>query len=332
MHTPNPDRYSILPYRAVSWSSGLKLPPIALGFWHNFGYERSYEDVRDTVLEAFDHGITHFDLANNYGRPAGSAETNLGRILREDLWAYRDELVISTKAGFDMWEGPYGSGGSRKYLMSSLDQSLKRLGIPYVDIFYHHVYDPSTPLDETMQALHDIRQSGKALYVGLSNYPKDKLEEAIALLKAKGVAPILYQPHFSLLDRDVKDEGQIELCKKEGVGVIPYSVFNQGLLTNRYLESIPADSRMADSNNPFLTEHALSLSMRKKLHALNDYAGQIGRSLTEVALRYVLDEEGVSAALIGVSRTSQLLELVALAKREALTEEERNRLESIAKE
>lgn len=332
MYTPNPDRYTILSYRAVSWSSGLKLPPIALGFWHNFGFERPYEEVRDTVLEAFDHGITHFDLANNYGRPAGSAETNLGRILREDLWAYRDELVISTKAGFDMWEGPYGSGGSRKYLLSSLDQSLKRLGIPYVDIFYHHVYDSSTPLDETMQALHDIRQSGKALYVGLSNYPKDKLEEAIALLKAKGVAPILYQPHFSLLDRGVKDDGQIELCKKEGVGVIPYSVFNQGLLTTRYLESIPEDSRMADPSNPFLTERALSPTMKKKLQALNAYAGRIGRSLTETALRYVLDEKGISAALIGVSRTSQLLELIDLAKRDPLTQDEFIDLETIAKE
>jgi L-glyceraldehyde 3-phosphate reductase len=332
MHTPNPDRYSFLPYRTVSWSTGLKLPPIALGFWHNFGYERPFDEVRETVLTAFDSGITHFDLANNYGRPAGSAETNLGRILREDLWAYRDELVISTKAGFDMWEGPYGCGGSRKYLMASLDQSLKRLGIPYVDVFYHHVYDPSTPLYETMQALSDIRQSGKALYVGLSNYPKDKLEEAIALLKAKGVTPIMYQPHFSLLDRGVKEDGQIELCKKEGVGVIPYSIFNQGLLTNRYLETIPEDSRMADANNPFLTERAWSDSMKKKLHALNDYAGQIGRSLTEAALRYVLDEDGVSAALIGVSRTSQLLELIELAKREPLSTQERNKLESIAKE
>jgi len=332
MHTPNPNRYDQLPYKAVSFNTGLKLPPIALGFWHNFGFERPFEDVRETVLTAFDHGITHFDLANNYGRPAGSAEINLGRILREDLLAYRDELVISTKAGFDMWEGPYGRGGSRKYLISSLDQSLARLGIPYVDVFYHHVHDASTPLEETMQALADIRHSGKALYVGLSNYPKDKLEEAIVLLKAKGVAPILYQPHFSLLDRGVKDDGQIELCLREGVGVIPYSIFNQGLLTTRYLESIPEDSRMADPNNPFLSERVLSSAMKKKLMAISAYAASIDRSITEIALHYVTGEQGVACALVGVSRTSQLTELLELAKKPPLSDLERQTLEAIAKE
>lgn len=332
MHTPNPDRYTLLPYQPVSWSTGLKLPPIALGFWHNFGFERDYEAVRETVLKAFDQGITHFDLANNYGRPAGSAETNLGRILREDLWAYRDELIISTKAGFDMWEGPYGRGGSRKYLMSSLDQSLSRLGIPYVDIFYHHVHDSETPLEETTQALKDILVQGKALYVGLSNYPLDKLEEAIRLLKQKGVSPILYQPHFSLLDRFAKEEGHIELCRKEGVGVIPYSIFNQGLLTGRYLKNIPEDSRIADPNNPFLTERALSETMRKKLKKLDQTAHERGRTIAEAALHYVLGEPGVSAAIVGVSKTSQLEELLDLVKRPPLNEEDRLAFEAIAKE
>lgn len=312
MFEPSPERYSRMIYRHAG-KSGLQLPLISLGFWHNFGFERQFEAVRDMVLYAFDHGITHFDLANNYGLPDGSAEINLGKIMKQDLKAYRDQLVISTKAGYYMWPGPYGNGGSRKYMLSSLDQSLDRMGLEYVDIFYSHRYDPDTPLTETMGALVEAIKRGKALYVGLSNYPKDKLAEAFGILDDLGIKPILYQPHYSLMDRDVELDGSIELCRKSGIGVIPYSIFNQGLLTGKYLHGIPKDSRMANPDNLFLQEKDLDVSTRTKLTSLAEMAGNSGESMTALALKMVLNQPGITSALIGVSRLEQLKELIAVA-------------------
>jgi len=317
MYKPNAKRYESMPY-FYTGKSGLKLPKISLGFWHNFGDEKPYETVKETVLRAFDLGITHFDLANNYGRPGGSAERNLGKILNEELKPYRDELIISSKAGFGMWEGPYGSGGSRKYLMASLDQTLARLGLDYVDIFYHHVYDEHTPLEETMTTLKDIVASGKALYVGLSNYPSDKLKEAVKMLKSKGVNPVLFQPHYSLMDQFIKEEGHIKICQEDGLGIIPFSIFNQGILTDKYLNGIPDDSRAKDKDNPFLNEAAISDKLRTLLNDLKAIADREGMSLTHLSLNYVLSTEGITSALVGVSRLSQLEDLANIKDIEPL--------------
>jgi L-glyceraldehyde 3-phosphate reductase len=310
-------------------NSGLICPVISLGFWHNFGEEKPYDDVRNLVLKAFDHGIFHFDLANNYGRPGGSAEKNLGRILREDLAGYRDELIISTKAGYRMWDGPLGEWGSRKHLMASLDQSLERMGLRYVDIFYSHRVDSNTPLEETMSALSDAVHQGKALYIGLSNYPKDALKKAIAILKSLGTPPVLYQPHFSLADREVQQQGAMDLCRDEGVGVIPFSIFNQGLLTGKYLDGVPKDSRMGNSHNPFLNTKDLTPSLQEKLTRFHQYAQSHHRSMTELALLYVLGEPSVTSALVGVSRIEQLDELLDGLGNEPLNASMRQDLENI---
>ena len=320
MYKPNAKRYETMPFVRAG-KSGLKLPKISLGFWHNFGEEKSFEAVKETVLRAFDLGITHFDLANNYGRPAGSAERNLGKILNNELAPYRDELIISSKAGFGMWEGPYGSGGSRKYLMASLDQTLERLGLDYVDIFYHHVYDDQTPLEETMTALKDIIASGKALYVGLSNYPSDKLKEAIKLLKGKGVNPVLFQPHYSLMDQFIKEEGHIKVCEEEGLGIIPFSIFNQGILTDKYLNGIPEDSRAKDKDNPFLNEDAISDKLLTLLKALKQIAIRLDLTLTDLSLNYVVSTQSVTTALVGVSKLSQLEELARIKEIDPLSDE-----------
>lgn len=309
MYTPNPDRYTKMRYRQVG-NSGLKLPEISLGFWHNFGYEKPYDQVKEMVLYAFDHGITHFDLANNYGRPDGSAERNLGKILQEELMPFRDEIVISTKAGYFMWDGPYGDGGSRKYLLASLDQSLARMNIPYVDIFYSHRYDPNTPLEETMGALSDAVRSGKALYIGLSTYPVNELRKAIRILKENKTPPLIYQPHFSLLDQGILEDKTVDVCIEEGVGIIPFSIFNQGILTGRYLHSIPEDSRISDPNNPFLSQASLNVSIQDKMKKMDQLAQNKKFSLTNLALNYVLETKGISSALIGVSKLSQLTELL----------------------
>lgn len=328
MYIANPDRYHYMTYNRVG-RSGVKLPRISLGFWHNFGDENDFESVKEMVLYAFDHGITHFDLANNYGLPDGSAETNLGRILNEELAPYRDELFISTKAGYYMWAGPYGDGGSRKYMLSSLDQSLKRLGLPYVDLFYSHRYDSETPLEETMLALVDAVKQGKALYVGLSNYPTEPLSKAIKILKSHGVEPLLFQPHYSILDQWAKDNGSMELCQKEGLGIIPYSIFNQGLLTGKYLKDIPEDSRMARSDNPFLTKEALKENLLVKLNKLNDLAKREGRTMTELAIQYIFTEPGVSSALVGVSRLSQLQELLSYTNTKLISDKVREEIHSM---
>ncbi len=305
MYIAAKDRYQNMPYNRVG-KSGLKLPQLSLGLWQNFGYEKPFEEVKEIILKAFDSGITHFDLANNYGRPGGSAETNLGKILANELAPYRDELIISTKAGYGMWEGPYGDEGSRKYLIASLDQSLKRLGIDYVDIFYHHRPDYNTPLEETMKALADIVTQGKALYVGISNYPIDLAKKAKELLDGYGVKLLIHQPSFSMLNRWIQDTRLDEVMEQEGIGIIPFSILSQGLLTAKYINDIPKDSRIGNPDVPFLNEGNVTKELRKKLVALKEIADKRGQSLAQMAIAWTCAQKGISTVLIGVSRLSQL--------------------------
>lgn len=324
-------RYEDMKYQFAG-KSGVRLSRVSLGFWHNFGDENDYEKVKEMVVYAFNHGITHFDLANNYGIPSGSAEKNFGRIIKEELSEYRDQMFISTKAGYYMWPGPYGDGGSRKYLLSSLNQSLKRLGLDYVDLFYSHRYDSNTPLEETMMALVDAVKMGKALYVGLSNYPPKELEEAIHILKAHDVKPLLFQPSYSLINQRNKESGAFDVCINEGVGIIPFSIFSQGLLTGKYLQGIPKGSRMDRGDNPFLTKDALTDETVAKLWKIHDVAEKNNISMSELSLRYVLSTKGISTSLIGVSRLSQLEELIEIAKKDNLDEKIMKELESIVGE
>ncbi len=286
--------------------SGLLFPEVSLGLWQHFGQESDYENARHLVEKAFSAGITHFDLANNYGDPPGSAEENFGRILKEDNALERKKILISTKAGFRMWDGPYGDGGSRKHLLTSLDESLARLGVDHVDIFYSHRYDPDTPLEETMRALADAVRLGKALHVGLSNYPKDKLAEAIRILKDLDCPPLVYQGHYSLLDQGVKEDGTLALLAEEGVGFVPYAVFNHGLLTTKYLEGIPAVSRAADKSHPFIKEADVTDSLREQLRRLDARAQERNARITHLALRHVLRTENVVTTLLGVRDEAQL--------------------------
>jgi len=305
MYIADSKRYDKMKYNYVG-NSGLKLPQISLGFWHNFGYEKDYEEVKKVVLKAFDKGITHFDLANNYGRPAGSAESNLGKILSNELKDYRDELIISTKAGWMMWEGPYGDFGSRKYLMASLNQSLKRLNLDYVDIFYHHRPDPDTPLLETMTALADIVKQGKALYVGISSYPTELALEAKKILETLGVPLLIHQPSYSMLNRWVQDTNLDVEMEKNGVGIIPFSILSQGLLTNKYLHGIPSDSRAANKDVPNLNENQITEELLLKLNKLNKIAEKRNQSLAQMAVSYTCIQKGFSSVLIGVSKLEQL--------------------------
>jgi L-glyceraldehyde 3-phosphate reductase len=284
--------------------SGVLLPRVSLGFWHNFGSADSYENSRSIARYAFDHGITHFDLANNYGPPYGSAEKTLGKLMDEDFRPYRDELFISTKAGYDMWQGPYGNWGSRKYLMASLDQSLKRMHIDYVDLFYSHRYDPETPLEETLQALVDIVRQGKALYVGLSRWPLDATKFAIQYLRDRDVPLLIYQGRLNLLDRAPQQEGILDLLQREGVGFISFSPLAQGLLTDRYLKGIPEDSRM--SRGHFLKKEMLTPELFSRVESLNRTAVSRGETLADMALAWILQQKGVTSVLVGASRTSQL--------------------------
>jgi len=310
-------RYAEMTYR-VSGRSGLKLPAISLGLWHNFGGVDRYRTGRDVVLAAFDHGITHFDLANNYGPPPGSAEETLGALLRNDLAPYRDELIISTKAGYAMWDGPYGDWGSRKNLIASLDQSLRRMGLDYVDIFYHHRPDPNTPLEETMAALAYAISSGRALYVGLSNYPPEQLKRAAALLRGLGTPCLIHQPRYSMLDRTI-EHGLLQALEAEGVGCIAFSPLAQGVLTDRYLGgSIPADSRAAGTTGFLRPEH-LTAEKIEVVRALNDVALGRGQTLAQLALSWVLRHPGMTSVLIGASRPSQILDGVKAAQAPALT-------------
>ena len=284
--------------------SGILLPKVSLGFWHNFGGIDDYDRSRAITRYAFDHGITHFDLANNYGPPYGSAENTLGRLMNDDFRPYRDELFISTKAGYDMWPGPYGNWGSRKYLMASLDQSLSRMRLDYVDLFYSHRYDPETPLEETLQALVDIVRSGKALYIGISRWPLEALKTAISYLRQHDTPLLIYQGRLNLLDRAPIDEGIIDLCKKEAIGFISFSPLAQGLLTDRYLNGVPADSRM--SRGKFLKPDALTPELLSEIKRLNAVAQNRNETLAEMALAWILSHPTVTSVLVGASSTKQL--------------------------
>ncbi|GGM28375.1 glyceraldehyde 3-phosphate reductase [Paraliobacillus quinghaiensis] len=307
-YLPASDRYDQIPYNRVG-NSGLKLPAISLGLWNNFGGEDVVENQRKMLRRAFDLGITHFDLANNYGPPPGSAEENFGSILKKDFQAYRDELIISTKAGFGMWEGPYGDWGSKKYLVSSLDQSLKRLQLDYVDIFYHHRPDPETPLEETMATLDLMVRQGKALYVGISNYGAADTEKAVEILQKQGTPFIIHQAAYSMFNRWVED-GLTDVLEKAGAGCIAFVPLAQGLLTNKYLNGIPKDSRAAKEHIPFLNKKDVSDDVIEKVNQLNDIAKERGQSLAQMALAWVLQEKTVVSALIGASRVSQIEENV----------------------
>ncbi len=284
--------------------TGVLLPKLSLGLWHNFGGVDPFERSRQIIRYAFDHGVTHFDLANNYGPPYGSAEETFGRMMAEDMKPYRDEMFISTKAGYDMWPGPYGDWGSRKYLMASLDQSLKRMNLEYVDLFYSHRYDPETPLEETLQALVDVVRQGKALYVGISRWPLEATKTAINYLRQHDVPLLIYQGRLNMLDREPQDEGILQLCHQEGVGFISFSPLAQGLLTDRYLKGIPTDSRMAKEK--FLKHEMLTPELLEQLKSWNAEAEAKGQTLAEYALRWILEQQGVTSVLVGASSTEQL--------------------------
>ena len=299
-----PDRYDNgMTFRRCG-QSGVLLPELSLGFWHNFGSVDPYERSREITRYAFDHGVTHFDLANNYGPAYGSAEETMGRLMDDDFRPYRDELFISTKAGYDMWPGPYGNWGSRKYLMASLDQSLRRMHLDYVDLFYSHRYDPETPLEETLQALVDIVRQGKALYVGISRWPLEALRTAYDYLQQRDVPLLIYQGRLNLLDREPQHEGILDFCAEKGVGFISFSPLAQGLLTYRYLNGVPEDSRM--SKGKFLKQSMLTPELLAQLRQWNTEAAAEGRTLAEKALRWILEQRGVTSVLVGASSTAQL--------------------------
>jgi L-glyceraldehyde 3-phosphate reductase len=319
-YTAAESRYSSMSYRRCG-ASGLMLPAVSLGFWHNFGGASDFDDAREMARAAFDLGITHFDLANNYGPPPGSAEECLGRLLREDFAPYRDELVLSTKAGYAMWPGPYGDHGSRKYLLASLDASLKRMGLEYVDIFYHHRPDPDTPLEESMGALAQAVRSGKALYVGLSNYPAERAREAAAILESMGVRPLIHQPKYNMFERAVVEGGILDACSESGMGVIAFMPLAQGLLTSRYLSGIPADSRAA-SASPFLKETGVTHERVEMARALSDIAKARGQSLAQMAIAWTLRDGRVTSSLIGASRPEQIRENAAALAAGPFSDEE----------
>lgn len=320
MYTASEKRYDSMPYNRLGLS-GLKLPAVSLGLWHNFGNTGNFDNMREMCFTAFDNGITHFDLANNYGPPEGSSEINFGRILKESLGVYRDELIISTKAGYLMWPGPYGDWGSRKYLLASLDQSLKRMGIDYVDIFYHHRMDPDTPLEETMGALASAVSSGKALYVGLSNYNGEQLAKAADILSELKVPFVINQNRYSIFDRTIEENGLKETADRLGKGIIAFSPLAQGLLTDRYINGIPADSRIK-TDGRFLKENALTDKRLEQIRALNDLAGQRGQTLAQMALSWVLRDGIVTSVLAGASRPEQILDNIKAARNTGFSVEE----------
>ena len=319
-YEPSPARYDSMEYRRCG-RSGLKLPAVSLGCWHNFGDLTPYDQMKSLVFTAFDHGITHFDLANNYGPEYGAAERNMGRILHEYLAGHRDELVISTKAGYDMWPGPYGDHGSRKYLLASLDQSLERLGLDYVDIFYHHRMDPETPLEETMGALASAVEQGKALYVGLSRYDEPTLRRACRLLEERHVPYIINQYRYNIFDRTIERDGTLEASRELGRGVITFSPLAQGLLTDRYLDGVPQDSRMAHDPR-YLKPAALTPEVHAKIVALNDIAANRGQTLAQMALAWQLRNDDVTSVLIGASKPQQIVDNIAALENTAFTEDE----------
>ncbi len=328
-YLPSNSRYSEMKYNRCG-ESGLKLPAISLGLWHNFGEVTLFETSREMVRKAFDLGITHFDLANNYGPPPGSAEENFGRILKLDFQGYRDEMIISSKAGYKMWEGPYGDWGSKKYLISSLDQSLKRMGLEYVDIFYHHRPDSETPLEETMAALDLVVRQGKALYIGLSNYKSQQVKEAFKILKRLGTPCLIHQPSYSMFNRWVEEDGLLDLLAEEGVGSIAFSPLAKGLLTDRYLNGIPVDSRAA-SSSVFLKPDDITEEKVNKVKRLNELANMRGQSLAQMALAWVLRGGKVTSVLIGASKVQQIVDCVGTIKRLELSTEELKQIEEILK-
>lgn len=326
VHKVNEKRYENMVYNRCG-RSGIKLPAMSLGLWHNFGGEDQFENGRSLIRKAFDLGITHFDLANNYGPPAGSAEETFGAIMKKDFKGYRDEMIISTKAGFDMWDGPYGDGGSKKYLVSSLDQSLLRMGLDYVDIYYHHRPDPETPIEETMMALHQIVRQGKALYVGISNYGIEETKKAIDLLNKLGTPLLIHQAAYSMFNRSAEDN-LISLLHEEGTGCIAFVPLAQGLLTNKYLEGVPNDSRASKSNS-FLNKEDISREVILKVQKLNEIAKERGQSLAQMALAWVLRSKKVTSALIGASKVSQLEENIAALNNLQFTKEELINIDNI---
>ena len=328
MYQASQTRYETIPYRRCG-DSGLKLPAFSLGLWHNFGDTAPYENMRAMCRTAFDHGITHFDLANNYGPEPGAAETNFGKLYRDDFAPYRDELILSTKAGYTMWDGPYGDWGSRKYLLASLDQSLKRMGVEYVDIFYHHRMDPNTPLEETMGALEQAVRSGKALYAGLSNYDGPTLEKAAAILKELHVPFVINQNRYSIFDRTIENNGLLETAGKLRKGLITFSPLAQGMLTDRYLNGIPADSRIR-TDGRFLKEETVNAKL-EKIRALNDLAALRGQTLAEMSLAWLLNHETVTSVLIGASKPSQILDNIKAAENTAFTAQELEHIEEISR-
>ena len=328
MYKPNSERYLTMTYNRCG-KSGLKLPTVSLGLWHNFGDTADYENMKALVFTAFDNGITHFDLANNYGPAPGSAERNFGKILKEELSPYRDELIISTKAGYDMWEGPYGNWGSRKYLLASLDQSLKRLGLDYVDIFYHHRPDPDTPLEETMGALTRAVRSGKALYAGLSNYNGEQLEKAVKILTELKCPFIINQNRYSIFDRTIEQNGLKSTAVRLEKGIIAFSPLAQGMLTNRYLNGIPADSRIM-TDGRFLKQSAVTPERLEQIRKLNEIAKERGQTLAEMALAWVLKDGVVTSVLIGASKPSQILDNIKAINNTAFSAEELKRIDEIS--
>jgi L-glyceraldehyde 3-phosphate reductase len=329
MYQANEKRYDTMIYNRCG-NSGLKLSAFSLGLWHNFGSVNNYDNMVDLVTTAFDNGITHFDIANNYGPRPGSAEENFGHMLKNEIKPYRDEMIISTKAGYDMWAGPYGNWGSKKYLVSSLDQSLKRLGLDYVDIFYHHRPDPETPLEETMGALDHIVRSGKALYVGISNYSAEETDKAAKLLKKLGTPLLIHQPNYSMFNRWVEKD-LINVLENNGVGSIAFCPLAQGLLTGKYLKGIPSDSRAADINSRFLSADSVTEEKVEKVRKLNLIAKERGQSMAQMALAWVLRGGHITTALIGASKSSQIIENTETLKNHMFTEEELKAIDEILK-
>ena len=326
MYKTSDTRYNTMKYNRCG-ASGLLLPAVSLGFWHNFGDTAPYSNMKELCFTAFDNGITHFDLANNYGPEPGSAETNLGKIIKEELYPYRDELIISTKAGYEMWNGPYGNMGSRKYLLASLDQSLKRLGLDYVDIFYHHRPDPDTPLEETMSALADSVRSGKALYVGLSNYNGERMEKACKILEELKCPFIINQNRYSIFDRTIEQNGLKDTAQRLNKGIIAFSPLAQGMLTNRYLNGIPEDSRIK-TDGRFLKQDAITEKRLSQIRALNEIAAERGQTLAETALAWVLKDSAVTSVLIGASKPSQILDNIKALDYTSFTKEELSRIDA----
>lgn len=328
MYIAKENRYEKMTYNCCG-RSGLKLPALSLGMWHNFGSVNDVENMKKILFTAFDNGITHFDLANNYGPVYGSAEANMGRILKSDLMPYRNEMIISSKAGYDMWKGPYGNGGSRKYLIASLDESLKRMGIDYVDIFYHHRPDPETPLEETMAALDQIVRSGKALYVGISNYNREQTSKAYEILQKQGTPFVIHQPRYSMLDRWIEEDGLKDFLFENGIGCIAFSPLAQGVLTGKYLTGIPKDSRIGSGKSPYLHEKDLDTEKLEKVRRLDEIAKERGQSLTQLALSWILRDGKVTSVLIGASRPEQILENIKALENTSFSEEELKKIDEI---